>query len=95
MLKLTKSLKLAGLLTLALGAAVPAMTSAASAEPYQRIERMAQNDHRGFEQRGYEHRGFENRDGQRGFEHRGEHRMFFHHGWRQGCRHGHRHWHRR
>ena len=86
MLKLTKSLKLAGFLTLALGAAVPAMTSAASAAPYQRIERVAQNEQRGFEQR-----GFENRDGQRGFEHRGEHRMFYHHGWMKGCRHGQRH----
>ena len=87
MLKLTKTLRLAGLLALALGAAVPAMTSAASAEPYQRIERVAQNDHRGFEQR-----GFDRRDERRGFEHRGEHRMFFHRGWRSGCHHGHRHW---
>lgn len=90
MLKLTKSLKLAGMLTLALGAAGPAMTSAASAAPAQRFERMAQNEHRGFDQRGFEHR-----DGQRGFEHRGEHRMFFHRGWNMRCHHGHRHEYRR
>ncbi len=68
MLNLRKSLKLATL-AIALGAAVPAMTTAASAAP-ARIERVAQNDrfdsHRDF--RGFRHEGR--------FEHRG-----FEHGW--------------
>ena len=60
MLNLKKSLKLAGVLAIALGAAVPAMTSTASAAPITRHEivRVAQNDRGGFEHRDFEHRDF-------------------------------------
>jgi hypothetical protein len=73
MLNLKKSLKLAGVLAIVLGAAAPVMTTAASAAPagHYDVQRVAQNDrdgHRDF--RGERHEGrFEHR----GFEHGGKH----------------------
>ncbi|HEY5338034.1 MAG TPA: hypothetical protein VIJ85_07530 [Rhizomicrobium sp.] len=60
MLNLKKSLKLAGVLAIALAAAAPAMTSAASAAPARHydVQRVAQND-RGFGHARFEHRHFE------------------------------------
>lgn len=74
MLNLKKSLKLAGVLAIVLGAAAPVMTTAASAAPVTQHEmmRVAQNDrydsHRDF--RGDRH---ESRFEHRGFEHGGKH----------------------
>ena len=64
MLNLKKTLKRAGVLAMALGAAAPVMTTAASAAPIAKHEmvRVAQNDrfdgHRDMRGR-FEHRGFE------------------------------------
>jgi hypothetical protein len=80
MLNLKKSLKLAGALAIALAAATPVMTTAASAAPAGRydVQRVAQNDrfdsHRDFHGR-FEHRGFEH-----GRWHR--HHEFRDHNWR-------------
>jgi len=80
MLNLKKSLKLAGVLAIALGAAAPVMTTAASAAPVTQHEmvRVAQNDRNDF--RGDRHDGrFEHR----GFEHGGRHcHHEFRHHWR-------------
>jgi hypothetical protein len=73
MLNLKKTLKLAGVLAIALGAAAPVMTTAASAAPVAKHEmvRVAQNDRDGQrDMRGDRHEGrFEHR----GFEHGGKH----------------------
>lgn len=73
MLNLKKTLKLAGVLAIVLGAAAPVMTTAASAAPasHYDVQRMAQNDRN---DRGFEHRGFAHRE--------------FHHGWKRHCHHG-------
>ncbi len=76
MLNLKKSLKLAAVLAFALGAAAPAMTTAASAAPagHYDVQRVAQNDR--F-------------DGQRDMrdERHFEHREFLRHGWHHNWRH--------
>ncbi len=62
MLNLKKSLKLAGVLAIVLGAAAPVMTTAASAAPAGRydVQRVAQNDrfHRDFHGHRAVHRGW-------------------------------------
>ena len=81
MLNLTKTLKFAAL-AVVLGAAVPAMTTAASAAPVTHTEmRVAQNDRfdggrdfRGDRHEGrFEHRGFEHGGWHRHHEFRGRH----------------------
>lgn len=76
MLNLKKTLKLAGVLAIVLGAAAPVTTTAASAAPARHYDaqRVAQNDRDG---RRFEHRGFEHRD--------------FRHSWKKHCHHGFRH----
>ena len=72
MLNLKKSLKLAGVLAIALGAAAPVMTTAASAAPagHYDLQRIAQNDRGGErDMRGHDGKRFEHR----GFEHGGKH----------------------
>jgi hypothetical protein len=74
MLNLKKSLKLAGVLAIVLGAAAPVMTTAASAAPagHYDVQRVAQNDRFDGQRdmRGDRHEGrFEHR----GFEHGGRH----------------------
>jgi hypothetical protein len=76
MLNLKKSLKLAGVLAIVLGAAAPVMTTAASAAPvtHHEMVRVAQNDrfdsHRDMHGR-FEHRGFEHGRWHRHHEFRG------------------------
>jgi hypothetical protein len=70
MLNLKKSLKLAGVLAIVLGAAAPVMTTAASAAPagHYDMQRVAQND------RYDSHRDMRGRVDHRGFEHSRWHR---------------------
>jgi hypothetical protein len=79
MLNLRKNLKLAGVLAIALGAAAPMMTSAASAAPagHYDVQRTAQNEH-GQRDARFGHQQF-------------EHGKFMRHGGKHGgkdCHHG-------